>query len=852
MGRTSLKTVLLLACLVGLIGLVAYVSTLLLFPLIDPDSDSEINKVEDWIGALPTNRYVYGLIGLLVLCHYFWYMYEKHRVHDAFEIRKADGLPHRDWRAVREIRFRSLAISARARVVLFSICGLLAGGLYFAVYGVRTVVFSDRVSASELHIRTSFESEFDRSITLAEQGRYWFRVLDLNQNVHWGPLDIWHDFGDQIVVIGAREIGITGDRGVTWRRTGFGDPSVGKGSILFSEFREGTGGKSEWGVVVFDRGVVYVTDDGGASWDATETPELRGSERIESVRFGPMRTGFVLTSFGTTYVNTDSLSPGDRSAITDNEVEWRAPDGLDPGSIRSVHFHSDSDNGIASDHWGHVYATNDGGSSWTEASGLELDGGERILWARFHPNHGTSSRGLMLTTGDSFFVSTDGGMNWQKPTDEAISEINQSDWSQVSPPWNSDFGFIVVDRKSVYSTSNGGADWEKQNIEIVGDEWINQVKFARDGQAGIVVLGGGSAIVGDEAGWRAAEGLELSNREWVQHFGLRNRKGVVVGAYGSVYTSESDSNYGWRASQSLNLKEGERVRLVGFDSEQTVGMVVGSKYSVYLTLNGGLSWTTADSLELKDYEAVERVRFLESDWVKAIAWGDSGSVFVLLNDEARWKSTDRFSSDVVFHDIKVARLKDRNDFKAAAVGHDSVIGIDSKGDVYVLRPVPKLRELRNQPFEMMQRRLQLDYSIPPNSVLREELTAFVQNATSLLAVIPVEESGHGDRRGDGLISGFVDVYLSEGERLRVIALVILFFLVRLLVRLYQYCIRLATFWDSRADALLLAGSFSSEKTVPFDLLVTALAPDDYDFRSPGTRYGPFSRILNKVGKASRT
>ena len=73
--------------------------------------------------------------------------------------------------------------------------------------------------------------------------------------------------------------------------------------------------------------------------------------------------------------------------------------------------------------------------------------------------------------------------------------------------------------------------------------------------------------------------------------------------------------------------------------------------------------------------------------------------------------------------------------------------------------------------------------------------------------------------------------------LRAVTLTVLFFLVRILIRLYQYSLRLAAFWESRSDAVLLADCFAQEKAKTFDDLVSALAPDTYDFNpTPRSRF----------------
>ena len=85
--------------------------------------------------------------------------------------------------------------------------------------------------------------------------------------------------------------------------------------------------------------------------------------------------------------------------------------------------------------------------------------------------------------------------------------------------------------------------------------------------------------------------------------------------------------------------------------------------------------------------------------------------------------------------------------------------------------------------------------------------------------------------------------------MRIVALFALFFLMHVLVRLHQYSLRLAAFWDARADAVLLMQSFASRKAETFDDLVAALAPDAYDFK-PTPKSGQ-EAVLNLVGQLLR-
>ena len=93
-----------------------------------------------------------------------------------------------------------------------------------------------------------------------------------------------------------------------------------------------------------------------------------------------------------------------------------------------------------------------------------------------------------------------------------------------------------------------------------------------------------------------------------------------------------------------------------------------------------------------------------------------------------------------------------------------------------------------------------------------------------------DSSPNGDKSSKEAVVGFLK--LDTLTVLRIATMTILFFLVQILVRLYQYSLRLSAFWDSRADAMFLAQSFAEKKAERFDDLVRALGPDAYDFKPP--------------------
>lgn len=118
-----------------------------------------------------------------------------------------------------------------------------------------------------------------------------------------------------------------------------------------------------------------------------------------------------------------------------------------------------------------------------------------------------------------------------------------------------------------------------------------------------------------------------------------------------------------------------------------------------------------------------------------------------------------------------------------------------------------------------------DDDILSNSNFFKEFSAFVLDVSTLGS--DTEDRGYPE--ADSGDRSYLDVF-DNITVTRFVIVTVLFFLVQILVRLYQYSLRLASFWESRGDAALMARSFTKTKTERFDDLVRALAPDSYDFK----------------------
>jgi hypothetical protein len=80
-------------------------------------------------------------------------------------------------------------------------------------------------------------------------------------------------------------------------------------------------------------------------------------------------------------------------------------------------------------------------------------------------------------------------------------------------------------------------------------------------------------------------------------------------------------------------------------------------------------------------------------------------------------------------------------------------------------------------------------------------------------------------------------------------MLLMIFLAAILVVLYRYNMRLAAFYDARADALRLADKLPDLR---FDELVTSLSPDSIDFgrmpKSPADQVVALAREIISAGK----
>lgn len=264
-------------------------------------------------------------------------------------------------------------------------------------------------------------------------------------------------------------------------------------------------------VAVGERGIVLLSDDGGASWRQAKVPV---SVSLTALQFVDRRTGWAVGHLGVVLrtddggeswrLQLDGIAAAERAAA--NPAGARSgqsllKDGPDKPFL-DLHFWNSRD-GMIVGAYGLAFRTEDGGASWTSVmdalpnpDGLHLYGLRTGKGAGADDLYIVGEQGLMLR-------STDRGRSFT-PLD--------------SPYPGSWFGLTVFDdgallayglKGNVYRSTDRGDHWDK--VEMPGETGISAI-----------AQGGGQALAVDQAG------AVLESRDAGRRFALVQRTGLPL------------------------------------------------------------------------------------------------------------------------------------------------------------------------------------------------------------------------------------------------------------------------------------------------------------------------------------
>ena len=258
------------------------------------------------------------------------------------------------------------------------------------------------------------------------------------------------------------------------------------------------------------------------------------------------------------------------------------------------------------------------------------------------------------------------------------------------------------------------------------------------------------------------------------------------------------------------------------------GLLIGTRGTVFVTMDAGASWSRAGSIGLRASEEIvphPRSAF-SADARHGVVVGSNALAFVTKDGGRTWKSTKRF---IDRYDLSTVANLAHQDGDGETIY--TTVALDSAGGLYNLEPHPELSGWRDMARATVLERMLLSPVFRESAIYRD-MEYYVAGSSDAAGS---RDSGSGEDEDEVLTPW--EVLRDPNLALRVITIIFLFFLVAMFVRLYQYNLRLAAFWESRSDALILVTETSTKDSASFGELAAALSPDAHDFR-PGPRTIP--------------
>lgn len=845
-------------CIVLSIGVVA---AIIAFSLEERQDEEPGRVVFGFLAHLPTSSWLYVLVGLIALLGLaiFWYRFEdsKSDFPGSHEHGNTGPAGSRDLFVVTKLRQRALALRTRGGAFLASSIMLLLGGVYTTIWVVPIVPSYD----VQEEVRALLQLKYVGILDAIRKGNYWFYAANVPasdspslraRHGEEGEIEVFFlDVNDDAVLVsgpgldwqrqgtvtgpdesakrrGACQLGVeerfgnteyihvvdgdgsrpsdsayrvfdnNGRHGVAWETSLVASvEGVGQTSGNRAEWRRHWArsfdietiefeAKGQHGLIGTNDGAIRVTADGGENWKTWSREDV-GLGRFE------WAVGAVIGNDGPRVVVGDEGTVRIRSGD-----EWAAPKGLDDWSfvtlVAAVEFDVHGLRHVVGTRDGSVYMTADLGESWAtwrrQEVGFDLDewAVAAVIGREGSPTLVSQKRTVRVWDGD----------RWVEPED-------LDDWPAVTLVTAVEFGAVAQHRLvgtedgSVHVTEDGGKNWAMSTSFDVGfnpNEWAIGAVIDSNGLRA-VVGDEGTVRIRDGGRWTAPDGVD----EWPPVTAIESigdDRQVLVRSGPVVYTTE-DCGENWILSKELSNAPPLRLRSLEVDGD-----------NVWWSSDNTV-WTRGDG----NWEQL-RPGFENDESIAAVTRDKKGGDPIVIG--GRGATLIGGQSELGYGDFALEGNDEMDVLSAATTAGRVFILVrgDREDTIYVRRELPEDLVTDNP--------LVLVRNLPEGSRLRRDLVADIPELATL-------ESRH--EQDDPTLIDMLGV--SQVHWLRAVATLATIYLVQLFVGLYRYSVRLASFWDSRADAVLLGTDFS-DSNPSFDGLIAALGPDALDFKPPRYPY----------------
>ena len=417
--------------------------------------------------------------------------------------------------------------------------------------------------------------------------------------------------------------------------------------------------------------------------------------------------------------------------------------------------------------------------------------------------------------GQTILATGDGGATWAPQTSGTQSDLWAVQFLDAKTGW------AVGTSGTILATGDGGATWAPQTSGTLSV--LIAVQFL-DAMTGWAVGTSGTILATGDGGatWAPQTSGTLSNLSAVQF--LDAETGWAVGESGTILAT-GDGGATWAPRTS-----GTRSNLLAVQFlDAKTGWAVGDSGTILATGDGGATWAPQTSGTQSHLSAVQ---FLDAETGWAV--GDSGTILATGDGGATWApQTSGTRSNlyaVQFLDAKTGW----------AVGNSGQMVKIEAPDVFTYADIASDAALKQALTQM-----------PPDGIVDPapflaSLEAIEKNRdleTSIRIALQSQITGT-EAGGVSVFGQKFDLTLNI-TRVGLVALIL--FLVGVFSGLYRYNLRMAAFYDSRADALVMHWSHDSDHTLAE--LADIFGPDSIEFAKARL---PTEHIINLAKQAIKS
>jgi photosystem II stability/assembly factor-like uncharacterized protein len=409
-----------------------------------------------------------------------------------------------------------------------------------------------------------------------------------------------------------------------------------------------------------------------------------------------------------------------------------------------------------------------------------------------------SRTGWAVGYGGTILHTIDGGKTWTKQVSGTTLNLARGHFADSRTGWVIGYGGTIL------HTTDGGETWTKQ-VSSTTLRFV-RIHFA-DFRMGWVVGYGGTILHTTDGGeiWTKQDsGTTLS---LVRIHFADSRTGWVVG-HGGTILHTTDGGETWKKQVSGTTSHLWQIHF----ADSRTGWVVGNGGTILRTIDGGKTWTKQDSGTTLN---LVRSHFADSrtGWVV----GEGGTILAT-------RDYDLKLADLTIYE-QIARAK-----------NSPLAGLFTQR-----RQIADLEAIAKSLVENRETQDSLKVDIKAFTRLGEAAVAPSQPPPR----VPPDNT---DRKSSASDDTFGE-FSMQSSVLRVTTILLIAFLVQILVSLYRYNTRLASYYDARADAVLMTQFAGTE----FDNLVELLSPDRFDFgRQPRSPMGNAVELAREILRTGRT